>query len=317
MLTPKIGEKAIVEVPSTTANLGPGFDCLGAALTLKNEFSIKRIEGASERFDLIMESTEGSHLRGGPENLFYRAAQRVWKSAQVEPFALEARVKLAVPPARGLGSSATAIVAGLVGANALMGFPLPKEKLLELAIDIEGHPDNVVPSLLGGLCLTAKAASERWRVIKCDWDDSIKAVVAIPSLRLSTSEARRVMPKNIPIGDAVMNLGAISLLLQGLRKGNEDLIRDGMHDKLHEPYRWGLIKGGLEVRTAALNAGALGCAISGAGPSVLALCKEKNGRAISQAMVRAWEMAGVASRAPVLGLQRKGSECVQKIMDYE
>tara|TARA_Y100001968_G_scaffold187355_1_gene171758 strand:- start:28307 stop:29254 length:948 start_codon:yes stop_codon:yes gene_type:complete len=313
MAPPRIGKKVVVEVPSTTANLGPGFDCLGAALSLSNQFIIQRIEGGAERFELIMESAEGSHLRGGPENLFYRAAQRVWKAAQIEPIALQARVKLAVPPARGLGSSATAIVAGLVGANALMGYPLPKEKLLELAIDIEGHPDNVVPSLLGGLCLTAKAASQRWRVIRCDWDDSIQAVVAIPSLRLSTSEARRVMPKNIPISDAVMNLGALSLLLQGLRTGNEELISDGMHDRLHEPYRWGLIKGGAEVQTAAKNAGALGCAISGAGPSILALCKASQGRFISQAMVKAWETQGVASRAPVLSLQKSGSACVKEI----
>ena len=134
-----------------------------------------------------MESTDGNHLRGGPENLVFRAAQKVWESANIKPFALEARVKLAVPPARGLGSSATAIVAGLIGANAIMNSPLPKEKLLELAIDIEGHPDNVVPSLLGGLCLTARSSSQRWRIIRCDWHDSIKTVVAIPAIRLSTS----------------------------------------------------------------------------------------------------------------------------------
>ena len=309
-MQPRIGKKVIVEVPSTTANIGPGFDCLGAALDLKNQFTITRIEGSAERFELIMESTEGNHLRGGPENLFYRAAQRVWKAADIEPVALEARVKLAVPPARGLGSSATAIVAGLVGANALMDSPLAKEKLLELAIDIEGHPDNVVPSLLGGLCITAKAASQRWRVVRCEWDRTIKAVVAIPSIRLSTNEARRVMPKNIPIEDAVMNLGALTLLLKGLRTGDEALISDGMHDRLHEPYRWGLIKGGLEVKTAAMNVGAFGCAISGAGPSILALCKEEQSKRISYAMVKAWEMAGVASRAPILNLQTKGSECV-------
>ncbi len=307
MIQPEIGKKVHVEVPSTTANLGPGFDCLGAALDLKNHFTITRIEGDSERFELIMESTEGNHLRGGPENLFYRAAQRVWQTAQVEPFALEARVKLAVPPARGLGSSATAIVAGLVGANALLNDPLSKEKLLELAIDIEGHPDNVVPSLLGGLCFTAKAASQRWRVVRCDWDLSIKAVVAIPSLRLSTSEARRVMPKTVPLGDAVMNLGSLTLLLNGLRTGREDLITDGMHDRLHEPYRWKLIKGGNQVCEAAITAGAFGCAISGAGPSILALCKEDTGKAISQAMVKAWESTGVASRAPLLSLQTNGS----------
>ena len=307
MTIPEVGKKIIVSVPSTTANLGPGFDCLGAALDLYNEFIFTRIEGGGDRFDLIMESTDGNHLRGGPENLVFRAAQKVWASANISPFALEARVKLAVPPARGLGSSATAIVAGLIGANAIMDSPLSKEKLLELAIDIEGHPDNVVPSLLGGLCLTARSASQRWRIVRCDWHNSIKAVVAIPAIRLSTSEARRVMPKNIPICDAVTNMGALTLLLNGLKTGNEELIKEGMFDKLHEPYRWKLIKGGLDVKEAALEAGALGCAISGAGPSILALCKNENGKAISQAMVKAWEKAGVASRAPFLSIQRTGS----------
>ena len=307
MAQPRIGQKVVVDVPATTANLGPGFDCLGAALDLNNRFAMRRIEGSGERFELIIEGTEGSHLRGGPDNLVYRAAQRVWKAANMEPVALEARVRLAVPPARGLGSSATAIVAGLMGANALVGEPLSKEKLLELAVDIEGHPDNVVPSLLGGLCMTAKAASQRWRVVRCEWISSVKAVVAIPSIRLSTSEARRAMPKAIPISDAVVNLGALTLLLQGLRTGNGDLIADGMHDRLHEPYRWRLIKGGDDVKAAALEAGAWGCAISGAGPSIIALCAEDKGQAVSRAMVKAWEAAGVASRAPVLNLQTSGS----------
>ena len=118
------------------------------------------------------------------------------------------------------------------------------------------------------------------------------------------------MPQEIPIGDAVMNLGALTRLLQGLRTGNPDLIADGMHDRLHEPYRWSLIKGGIEVKQAAINAGALGCAISGAGPSILALCQTSKGRDVSVAMVKAWEAAGVASRAPLLSLQAKGSEFV-------
>ena len=198
--------------------------------------------------------------------------------------------------------------AGLIGANAIMNSPLSKEKLLELDIDIEGHTDNVVPSLLGGLCLTARSSSQRWRIIRCDWHDSIKAVVAIPAIRLSTSEARKVMPKNVPISDAVINMGALTLLLNGLKAGNAELIKEGMFDKLHEPYRWKLIKGGLEVKDAALNAGALGCAISGAGPSILALCKKENGKNVSQAMVKAWEKSGVASRAPFLNVQTTGSQ---------
>ena len=110
MVQPRIGQSVVVDVPATSANIGPGFDCLGAALDLNNRFTMRRIEGDGERFELIIEGQEGSHLRGGPDNLVYRAAQRVWKAAGEEPVGLEARVRLAVPPARGLGSSATAIV---------------------------------------------------------------------------------------------------------------------------------------------------------------------------------------------------------------
>jgi len=304
---PRIGQGVVVDVPATTANIGPGFDCLGAALDLDNRFELRVIEGGGERFDLIIEGTEGSHLRGGPDNLVYRSAQRVWREAGEEPVAIEARVQLAVPPARGLGSSATAIVAGLIGANALVGEPLSREKLLELAIDIEGHPDNVVPSLVGGLCMTARAASNRWRVVRCEWDPSVKAVVAIPAIRLSTSEARRAMPRSIPIPDAVLNLGALTLLLQGLRSGNGDLIADGLHDRIHEPYRWGLIQGGRVVREAALAAGAWGCVISGAGPTLLALAPASVAGAVSEAMVKAWEGEGVASSGAVLDIQMNGS----------
>ncbi|MFO7630033.1 MAG: homoserine kinase [Prochlorococcaceae cyanobacterium] len=307
MVRPQHGQGVAVNVPATTANLGPGFDCLGAALELNNRFELRCIEGDGERFELIIEGSEGAHLRGGPDNLVYRSAQRVWKEAGESPVGLEARVRLGVPPARGLGSSATAIVAGLIGANALVGEPLSKEKLLELAIDIEGHPDNVVPSLLGGLCMTAKAASHRWRVVRCEWAESVQAVVVIPAMRLSTSEARRVMPKVVSIADAVINLGSLTLLLQGLRSGNGDLIADGMHDRLHEPYRWGLIQGGRSVREAALEAGAWGCVISGAGPSLLALCGKAVAPAVKTAMVQRWESEGVASRGEILGLRHSGS----------
>ena len=307
MVRPRIGQGVVVDVPATTANIGPGFDCLGAALDLGNRFELRVIEGGGERFDLIIQGSEGSHLRGGPDNLVYRSAQRVWREAGEEPVALEARVQLAVPPARGLGSSATAIVAGLIGANALVGEPLSREKLLELAIDIEGHPDNVVPSLIGGLCMTARAASNRWRVVRCEWDPSVQVVVAIPAIRLSTSEARRAMPRSIPIPDAVLNLGALTLLLQGLRTGNGDLIADGLHDRIHEPYRWGLIQGGRAVREAALEAGAWGCVISGAGPTLLALASASVAEAVSRAMVKAWEAEGVASTGAVLDIQLAGS----------
>jgi homoserine kinase len=135
----------------------------------------------------------------------------------------------------------------------------------------------------------------------------VKAVVAIPTIRLSTSEARRAMPRSIPIPDAVLNLGALTLLLQGLRTGNGDLIADGLHDRIHEPYRWGLIQGGRAVREAALDAGAWGCVISGAGPTLLALTSASVAESVSAAMVEAWRQEDVSSHGAVLDLQMGGS----------
>ena len=206
----------------------------------------------------MVDGTEGTHLRGGRDNLFYRAARCAWEAAGHPPIPLEARISLSAPPARGLGSSASAIVAGLCGANTMIGSPLSREKLLELAIALEGHPDNVTPSLLGGLCLTSRIAGRRWRVVTCPWHEGVRAVVAIPNLRLSTAEARRVLPRNVPLQDAVNNLSALTVLLAGLRSGDGALIADGLRDGLHEPYRWPLIPHGLHVRQAAMAAGAWG-----------------------------------------------------------
>lgn len=302
-------DRCVVTVPATTANIGPGFDCLGAALQLNNRFSLKRLVDGEEAFRLIIDGPEGSHLRGGPDNLFYRAARRAWQEAGHDPIPLEARVSLSAPPARGLGSSASAIVAGLCGANMMLGQPLSREKLLELAIQIEGHPDNVVPSVLGGLCMTARTPQQQWRVVHCEWDPSVRAVIAVPMLRLATSEARRAMPRHVPVTDAVTNFGALTVLLQGLRTGDGDLISDGLTDTLHQPYRWPLIPLGPEVRQAAIDAGAWGAVISGAGPSILALCSSDVELAVGEAMVGTWNTKDVEARFHAMGVQKLGAVC--------
>ena len=302
-------ERCVITVPATTANIGPGFDCLGAALQLNNRFSLRRLAGQQETFDLIVDGPEGAHLRGGRDNLFYRAARCAWDAAGHAPIPLEARISLSAPPARGLGSSASAIVAGLCGANIMIGGPLSREKLLELAIALEGHPDNVVPSLLGGLCLTSRVASQRWRVVSCPWHERVRAVVAIPNLRLSTSEARRSLPWNVPLQDAVSNLSALTVLLSGLRSGDGALITDGLRDSLHEPYRWPLIPHGPQVRQAAMAAGAWGAVISGSGPTVLALSSREVEASVGQAMVQAWQEQEVEAQYHAVGLQNFPAVC--------
>ena len=302
-------ERCVVTVPATTANIGPGFDCLGAALQLNNRFSLRRLMGQEETFDLIVDGPEGAHLQGGRDNLFYRAARCVWEAADHPPIPLEARISLSAPPARGLGSSASAIVAGLCGANVMLGGPLGREKLLELAIALEGHPDNVVPSLLGGLCLTSRIAGQRWRVVSCPWHERVRAVVAIPNLRLSTSKARRSLPWTVPLQDAVSSLSALPVLLSGLRSGDGALIADGLRDSLHEPYRWPLIPHGLQVRQAALGAGAWGAVISGSGPTILALSSREVEVNVGKAMVQAWQEQEVEAQYHALGLQNFAAVC--------
>jgi len=309
-------ERCVITVPATTANIGPGFDCLGAALQLNNRFSLRRLTGQEEVFDLVVDGPEGAHLRGGRDNLFYRAARCAWKAAGHPPIPLEARISLSAPPARGLGSSASAIVAGLCGANMMIGQPLGREKLLELAIAVEGHPDNVVPSLLGGLCLTSRVAGQRWRVVPCPWHKRVRAVVVIPNLRLSTSEARRVLPpnvcplpQNVGLQDAVSNLSALTVLLSGLRSGDGALIADGLRDSLHEPYRWPLIPHGLTVRHAAMEAGAWGAVISGSGPAILALSSRDLEEKVGKAMVQAWQEQDVEAQYHAVSLQNFPAVC--------
>ncbi|KKZ11544.1 MAG: serine kinase [Candidatus Synechococcus spongiarum 142] len=302
-------ERCVITVPATTANIGPGFDCLGAALQLNNRFSLRRLPGQEEAFDLVVDGPEGAHLRGGRDNLFYRAARCAWEAADHPPIPLEARISLSAPPARGLGSSASAIVAGLCGANMMMGEPLNREKLLEIAIAVEGHPDNVVPSLLGGLCLTSRIAGQRWRVVSCPWHERVRAVVVIPSLRLSTNEARRSLPRHVGLQDAVSNLSALTVLLSGLRSGDGALIADGLQDSLHEPYRWPLIPHGLHVRQAALTAGAWGAVISGSGPTILALSSRELEVNVGQAMVQAWQGQEVEAQYHAVGLQNFAAVC--------
>ena len=302
------GLTGTAEVAASSANLGPGFDSMGLALGLYDQIVVETTD-----VGLIVEvSGEGAgQVPTGPEHLVVRAIHRGLEASGFRAAGLVVHCHNAIPHSRGLGSSAAAVVGGLAIANALVAQadsePLGDDDLIQLSSEFEGHPDNVVPSLLGGLCMTAKAASHRWRVVRCEWSPEVKVVVAIPAIRLATSEARRVMPKLISVADAVINLGSLTLLLQGLRTGNGDLIADGMHDRIHEPYRWGLIQGGQQVRRAALEAGAWGCVISGAGPSLMALSCEAQAQAVSRAMVRAWESEGVASRSEVLPLQQTGS----------
>ncbi|MCS6781804.1 MAG: homoserine kinase [Gloeomargarita sp. SKYBB_i_bin120] len=284
-----------VWVPATTANLGPGFDCLGAALDFGNRFRFT-VRSAGKPVEVV-----GADLP--PDNLAYRAFALVYErlGQPVPPVTLA--LQLEVPLARGLGSSATAIVAGLLAAQYLLGQPVPETELLDWAVALEGHPDNVVPAWRGGCCLVCDG-----HVCAISWHSDVVPVLAIPDFPLATAEARAVLPAQVPYRDAVANLGALGCLLQGLQRGDPTLLRRGLQDRLHQPYRRRLIPGYDQVEQAALAAGAYGVVISGAGPTLLALTAPAQAEGVAVAMVQAWRELGVQALTRVAKVTAQGAQ---------
>lgn len=294
-----------VIVPGTTANIGVGFDCLGAALTIYNEFQFTLLESASE-FLMTVEGEEASRVSTDKSNLLYQSFLKLYQHLDRQPPAVAIHTKLGVPLARGLGSSATAIVGGLMGANALAEYPLSTAEIINLAIAIEGHPDNVVPALLGN-CQLSVGKGEDWQITTIPWHSEIIPVLAIPDFELSTEEARAVLPNTYSRSDAIFNISRMGLLLRGLADNHFDWLRMALEDKLHQPYRQKLITGYTSVKQAALTAGAYGMVISGAGPTLLALCDRSLAEKVADAMACTWQKEGITSKVQALVLDTQGA----------
>ncbi|NMF61828.1 homoserine kinase [Brasilonema octagenarum] len=312
-----------ITVPGTTANLGPGFDCIGAALTLYNEFKFTRLDIPPylEGVKITVTGAEAERVVTDESNLLYQAFVKFYQHTEQTPPPVEIEIHLGVPLARGLGSSATAIVGGLVGANLLEGEPLSQLEVMELAIALEGHPDNVVPALLGGCRLAATGVEgepqrhrehREWEVCEVPWCEEIVPVVAIPDFELSTKEARQVLPTEVSRADAIFNAAHLGLLLRGLETGKGDWLRAALQDRLHQPYRKALIRGYDAVYSAAVEAGAYGMVISGAGPTLLALTDKAHSQAVAQAMTAAWMEEGIKPEVRSLCVDTQGAQINSK-----
>lgn len=293
-----------VTVPATTANLGPGFDCIGAALTLYNKFKFTRLDEGG--LIIAVTGAEAERVQTDESNLLYQAFLKFYQYIGQTPPSVKMEIQLGVPLARGLGSSATAIVGGLVGANQLAGAPLTQLQVMELAIAMEGHPDNVVPALLGG-CRLAATSAENWQICDIPWDENIVPVLAIPDFELSTSEARQVLPTQVSRADAIFNTAHLGLLLRGLQTGKGEWLSTALQDRLHQPYRQALIPGYDAVNAAAMKAGAYGMVISGAGPTLLALVDQLHSQAVEAAMLSAWQSTGITATVRSLSLDTQGA----------
>lgn len=290
-----------VRVPATSANLGPGFDVLGLALALHNEVTLEEATGVS----ISIEGEGADSLDRGERNLVARGVRLVYEQLQ-RPFrGIKVACVNRIPPGRGLGSSAAAWLAGIVGANALLGSRLDRETLLGLAASGEGHPDNVAAALLGGLTAACWSGG-KVVAVSLPLPTEIHWVVLIPEVQGSTAEARAVLPPTVSRADAVFNLQRVGLLLAALGAGRADLLSVAMEDRLHQPYRVGLFPWMERVVAAARSAGALGCVLSGAGPSLLAAVR-KGTDEVARAMEAALGESGIRGRALVLGVDPVGA----------
>lgn len=262
-----------VKVPASTANLGPGFDTLGMALSLYAWIEMKPAEATNIHL-------YGDQMKGIPtnkNNLIYEVAQSVFREAGVSLPELEISMYSDIPLTRGLGSSASAIVGALVAANELIGSPLDQAKLFDMATALEKHPDNVGASLFGGL-ITAVWDGAHAEYLRIEPPADLEVLVAIPDFQLSTSKARQVLPEQVSLGDAVFNISRTSLFTAAMASGRLDLIRASMQDRLHQPFRASLVPGMERILNEATEHGALGAALSGAGPTLLALMDRRENR---------------------------------------
>ncbi|HLF24853.1 MAG TPA: homoserine kinase [Anaerolineae bacterium] len=290
-----------VTVPASTANLGPGFDCLGLALGLHNTLVMTALD---DGFELSIAGEGADRLRKDRDNLIVRAAETLWQHVGRRPAGLKIEAVNRIPPGMGLGSSAAAIVSGLVAANALVGKPLAKRELLQLAARIEGHADNVAAALFGGLTLVSAHAEDI--LVDALAVPPLQVVIAAPGVRLSTREARAALPTHVSRADAVFNIGRALFVVRALQSGNYDLLNRAMADRLHEPHRRKLIPGFDAVERAARAAGAVAVALSGAGPSLAAFAPDRQAE-IASAMRAAFEASGVTCRTFVLAVDQQGA----------
>lgn len=296
-----------VTVPATTANLGPGFDCIGAAVTLYNRFQFTALPDAESPLTIAATGLEADRVAKDDRNLAYLAFQQLYQTLGKTPPPLHLAIDLQVPLARGLGSSATAIVGGLIGANALAGSPLSREQIMKLAIEMEGHPDNVVPALLGGCQLAATGCDGSWTICEIPWHESIVPIVAIPDFELSTAEARRVLPDHYSRQDAIFNIAHLGLLIRALSSGRSDWLQTALQDRIHQPFRQSLIQGYEAVESAGVKAGADGLVISGAGPTLLALTPADRATAVETAINQTWTAAGISVQTQQLQIDTQGA----------
>jgi homoserine kinase len=291
-----------IRVPATSANLGPGFDCMGLALDIWNEVTFE----ADVQTSYFVKGEGADALNSRPVNLLTNSAARLYEVCGKPLDGLRITADNAIPFSSGLGSSAAAIVAGLYGANEVLGRLLDTEALLRLAAKIEGHPDNVAPALLGGLIVSA--SSEEHIITRRYEMPELTAVLAIPAVEWPTHVARGVLPSVVSRADAIFNISRAVLVVDALQHGDLNLLQKVMDDQIHQSYRLARIPAGEEAYQTARALGA--SALSGAGPALITFVEPGRGQSAQTIICSVFERAGIACRGLILHTSNLGVQLI-------
>ncbi len=295
-----------VRVPGTTANCGPGFDAVGIACTIYNDLELTLTEKG--RLIIEVEGEGKDNIPTDEKNIVWQVIQSVLQKAGKQYNGIHIKMINQIPLSRGLGSSAAAIVAGLFAANEATGNTLSKDELLDMATAVEGHPDNVAPAILGGV-VTSVMQGDHAQYLRFLPPAKLSMIVAIPNFNLSTHMARQVLPDSVPFQDAIFNISRTALVIGALCQGEFHHLRYALEDKIHQPYRQHLIPGMQQVFDAAIQHGALGVALSGAGPCLIAFSQEHCNE-IGAGMVQAFGLHHIKARYLVLDIDSKGAHVI-------
>ncbi len=261
-----------IKVPATTANLGPGFDCLGVALSLYNEFEINVVQNARYKVRIETEGVDVDEIPKDETNYVFQAIKKIFDFCKIKIPSLEIYVKNNIPLKRGLGSSATAYVAGVVAGNILCGESLSEYELLNFAVQLEGHPDNVIPAMFGGLCVS-NISDRKIKFVKLQVPKDLVVLAIIPDKKISTEKARNILPKKIEFEKAVKNVSNVALLISSILSKKYEFLKFATQDFLHQPYRKKLMPWMDKVFEVCLKNKALCCMLSGSGSTIVAFYK--------------------------------------------
>lgn len=311
--------KVSVKVPATTANFGSGFDCLGMALPIYNVITIEEtvVPGTGIQINIISETDNDDefaieHIPKDENNIVYKAVELLYNSIGQAPSELKINIRSQIPIAKGLGSSASIIVGGLLAANELLGKPADEAALLSIASEVEGHPDNITPAIVGGLVLSSQEDDGSILYRKLHWPEEWHITICIPDYELATEISRSVLPKEVSLKDAAFNSRRMGMFIEALHSKDAELMKLALQDKLHQPYRTKLVPGLVDImENLKHEENVIGCVLSGSGPSILVISQKNNLDKIRSIINETWANYNVKTDIRTLKVEEQGAQILE------